>query len=112
MSAINHPISSGHCQTANDGATDPATTYLNPRQVALMWRTSHDKVLHFIKTGELEAFNVASRTAGRPRYRITLAAVKAFEDRRAGRDPSRAPSVSPQRRAPRPRSQPAVKKYF
>ena len=34
-------------------AADANTTYLSPRQVATMWRTSHDKILAFIKTGEL-----------------------------------------------------------
>lgn len=91
--------------------TDAAVTYLSPKQVAVMWRTSHDKVLDFIKTGELEAFNVATRSTGRPRFRITLAAVKAFEERRSGRDPSRAAKVT-QRRVPRTVSSSGVKKYF
>jgi hypothetical protein len=93
-------------------AADANTTYLSPRQVATMWRTSHDKILAFIKTGELQAFNVASGTSGRPRYRITLASVKDFESRRAGREPSHAPSVSRSRRATRSVSEHAVKKYF
>ena len=54
-----------------------------------MWGVAHDKVLEFIKTGELEAFNVASKRSRRPQFKVTLAAVKAFQERRSGRDPAR-----------------------
>jgi hypothetical protein len=98
-------------EQANVAAADAAVTYLSPKQVAVMWGTSHDKVLAFIRTGELQAFNVASRPTGRPRFRITLAAVKAFEELRSGRDPSRTPKVA-QHRAPRSVSATPTKKYF
>ena len=51
------------------------TTVYNPAQVAAMWGVAHDKVLEFIKTGELEAFNVASKRSRRPQFKVTLAAV-------------------------------------
>ncbi|MFM7135646.1 MAG: helix-turn-helix domain-containing protein [Planctomycetota bacterium] len=92
-------------------AADAAVTYLSPKQVAAMWGTSHDKVLAFIRTGELQAFNVASRPTGRPRFRITLAAVKAFEERRSGHDPSQTTKINP-RRVPRTVSSSHAKKYF
>ena len=98
-------------ENPHGAAADAAVTYLSPKQVAAMWGTSHDKVLAFIHTGELQAFNVASRPTGRPRFRITLAAVKAFEELRSGRDPSRAPKVA-QHRAPRSVSATPMKKYF
>lgn len=70
--------------------------YLNPAQVAAMWGISHDKVLEFIKDGELRAFNVASKKSRRPQFKITMTAVKAFEESRSGRDPARAkPTPSP-----------------
>ena len=90
---------------------DATVTYLSPKPVAVMWGTSHDKVMSFIRMGELEAFNVASRPTGRPRFRITLAAVKAFEELRSGRDPSRTPKVA-QHRTPRSVSATPTKKYF
>ena len=73
-------------------------TFLNPAQVAEMWGISHDKVLEFIKTGELEAFNVASTRSRRPQFKIPLAALKRFQERRSGRDPARSlPPPSPSR---------------
>lgn len=111
MDSVNQPFHAQQSEQPAANATDAAVTYLSPKQVAVMWRTSHDKVLDFIKTGELEAFNVATRSTGRPRFRITLAAVKAFEERRSGRDPSRAAKVT-ERRAPRTVSSSRAKKYF
>lgn len=90
---------------------DPDLVYLSPKQVARMWGASHDKVLEFIRTGELPAFNMATKTSRRPRYKITLAAVKAFEGRRSGRDSSRPPKVT-QRRKSRTVSSSGGKKYF
>lgn len=78
--------------------TGEELTFLNPAQVAEMWGISHDKVLEFIKTGELEAFNVASTRSRRPQFKIPLAALKHFQERRSGRDPARSlPPPSPSR---------------
>ena len=88
------------------------TTVYNPAQVAAMWGVAHDKVLEFIKTGELEAFNVASKRSRRPQFKVTLAAVKAFQERRSGRDPARsAPPVTPRRTSSK-KSQPSNREYF
>jgi hypothetical protein len=43
---------------------------------------SPDKVLRWIRTGELRAINVATHAHGRPRWRIDLADLAAFEMRR------------------------------
>lgn len=98
-------------ENPHGAAADAAVTYLSPKQVAAMWGTSHDKVLAFIHTGELQAFNVASRPTGRPRFRITLAAVKAFEELRSGHDPSQTAKITP-RRSPRSVLPAPKKKYF
>ena len=87
-----------------------ALAVLNPAQVAEMWGISHDKVLEFIRTGELEAFNVASRKSRRPQFKIPLAALQAFQERRSGRDPARATPPAP-RRAARKSSSPGHE-YF
>jgi len=64
-------------------------TFLTPAELAAIWRVSHDKVLEFIRTGELAAFNVASSRSRRPRFRIALAAVTEFEARRSACDSAR-----------------------
>ncbi len=56
---------------------------LTPPKLARYWAVSADKVLALIKSGELEAFNVATNRFGRPRYRISQDAIAAFEKRRA-----------------------------
>ncbi len=86
--------------------------YLNPAQVAGMWGVSHDKVLEFIKTGELHAFNVASKKSRRPQFKIPLAAVRKFEERRSGRDPARSLPPVPRRRASQKPSASSTREYF
>jgi len=77
-----------------------------------MWGVAHDKIVEFIKTGELEAFNVASKRSRRPQFKVTLAAVKAFQERRSGRDPARAtPPAEPRRSSPK-KSRPSTREYF
>jgi hypothetical protein len=92
--------------------TPPELTYVTPAELAAMWGVAHDKVLEFIKTGELEAFNVASKRSRRPQFKVTLAAVKAFQERRSGRDPARsAPPVTPRRTSSK-KPQPSNREYF
>jgi hypothetical protein len=55
---------------------------LTPPQLAAFWRVSRDKVLTLIKRGELPAFNIALNPSGRPRFRIHVKDVLAFEQRR------------------------------
>ena len=58
-------------------------TKLTPPEVARQWGVSIDKVLTFIRTGELRAVNFATRLSGRPRYRIDINDLRDFEQRRA-----------------------------
>lgn len=78
---------------------DDELVFLNPAQVAKMWGISHDKVLEFIRSGELEAFNVASRRSSRPQFKIARAALHAFQERRSGRGPARATPPASRRAA-------------
>lgn len=48
-------------------------------QLAREWGVSTNKILAFVKSGELRAVNLARTTAGRPRYAISLDAIAAFE---------------------------------
>ena len=56
---------------------------LTPPQVAKRLRVSPDKVLAWIRSSELRAVNVATRDSTRPRYRVTINDLKAFEERRS-----------------------------
>lgn len=57
----------------------PQRTKLTPPEVARRWGVSSDKVRSWIENGELRAINLAARLRGRPRYRIDLADLLAFE---------------------------------
>jgi hypothetical protein len=87
------------------------TIFYNPAQVAQMWGISHDKVLEFIRTGELDAFNVASKSSRRPQFKIPAAALQAFQEQRPGRDPARSLPPRPPR-ASQKSSQPKTREYF
>src|SRR5437660_5835359 len=45
----------------------PAKVKLTPPEVAKMWGITPEKVIAFIRSGELRAINVATRLGGRPR---------------------------------------------
>ena len=78
-------------------------TKLTPPQVARMWGISVDKVLTWIRNGELPAINAAATLNGRPRYLVDTDALDSFERRRQV-----APKTSPVRRR-RERRQDVVK---
>jgi excisionase family DNA binding protein len=62
---------------------DPPQPKLTPPQVAERYGISADKVLGWIHSGELRAINVAAKVSGRPRYRIDVADLLVFEQKRA-----------------------------
>src|SRR5262245_41173577 len=77
---------------SNDGMTGKAdkqrtggmpSRALTPPQVADRLSITPEKVLHWIRSGELRAVNVATKLGGRPRYRVIPADLAAFESRRA-----------------------------
>jgi hypothetical protein len=83
-----------------------------PRELAARWGVCVDKVLNFIRAGELRAFNLASKTSKRPRYRISVAEVERFEqETRAAASPAQATSETPRRRNTT-QARPAPKAYF
>jgi hypothetical protein len=67
------------------------------------WKVGPDKVLGFIRRGELGAVNVETHTSGRPQYRVTPEEVAKFEARRTS-----APLPKPLRR----KRKPDVKDYY
>jgi hypothetical protein len=58
---------------------EPRRTKVTPPQLAREWRISPDKVLQWIRSGELPAINGAAEPNGRPRYLIDQADVELFE---------------------------------
>lgn len=50
----------------------------SPDEIALDWAVSRDKVIGWIRAGELRAFNAALKAGRRPIYRITEDDLRAF----------------------------------
>jgi hypothetical protein len=75
------------------------TDYLTPGEIARERRVSINKVLAWIAAGELAAINMATRVDGeRPRWRISRAALAAFDVKRTTIAP---PLATPRRRQQR-----------
>lgn len=87
-----------------------APNFYTPRALAKHWGVHVDKVLRFIHTGELPAFNAASRQSKLPRYRISLDAVREFETAHAA-CPAGPRKIEPPRRKKRSDTA-AVHRYF
>lgn len=60
-------------------------TYSTPPEVAKRYSVKPQKVLAWIRSGELVAVNVAERANGRPRWRVSEEALETFERRRSSR---------------------------
>jgi len=78
---------------------------ITPPELARRWGISPDKVLTWIRSGELRAIDTSATRGGRPRYLIDLQDIQAFEARRAVQRPVR---VQRRRRT----SDDEVLKYF
>jgi len=65
-------------------------------EVARLLRVRQDKVLNWIRRGDLQAFNIADKQKGRPKYRISPEDLKAFRQRRSPLPP--VPQGRPSRR--------------
>ncbi len=58
-------------------------TKWTPPEIARRWGISPEKVVGWIRSGELKAMNAATRIGGRPRYLIDARDLEAFELRRS-----------------------------
>jgi hypothetical protein len=57
---------------------------ITPPQVAKLWGIDVNKVLHWIRSGQLKAINGARKASGtKPRYLIDIADLEAFERSRS-----------------------------
>jgi len=79
--------------------------HTTPPQLARRYGVSPDKVVAWIRSGQLRAVNVASTLSGRPRWRIAEADIVAFELRRSA---TPAPKTTRRRR----RTSPGITEYF
>ena len=70
-------------RTAKTGHGKRGDGMLTPPQLAERWSVGPDKVLAWIRSGELRASNIAKRAGGRPRYLIDPADADAFWARRS-----------------------------
>jgi hypothetical protein len=81
-------------------------TKLTPPQIAQLWGIAPDKVVAFIRSGELRAINVASPGRNqRPRFLVDLQDLADFERRR---EVQPAPKQPPRR----PRREPSGNDYY
>lgn len=73
------------------------TETLTPPQLAKLWGVTPEKVIAWIRAGELPAFNVAETMGSRPRYRISREDLDTFKARRAvvKRKPTPKPRLLP-----------------
>jgi hypothetical protein len=85
-------------------APDPRRAF-TVAAIAERYGINCDKVRLWIKNGELAAVNVATRPTGRPRWRIAVADLLAFEHRRRA-------AVAPARPAKRRKRQGEVIEFF
>lgn len=90
----------------------PARAHFVPRELAARWGVSIDKVLAFIRTGELRAFNVASQSSKRPRYRIPVDEVRRFEEQTRAAAPQLNSEPKPKRQKKRAANATARRTYF
>jgi len=104
------PPSNNQGQSKTD---KPSPSSFTPKELASRWGTYVEKVVAFIRSGELPAFNVASPASKRPRYRVLATEVERFErETRAVARPT-APRPEPTRRRRKKAAlPPARKNYF
>ena len=62
-----------------------------PPDIAKRWGVKASKIISFITSGELSAFNVASPKSHRPRWRVSAEAVEAFEKSHGAKPPEKKP---------------------
>ena len=69
---------------------DSLNQYLTPPKLAVRWGVKPEKIISWIKSGELRAFDASAQAGtGRPRFRISPDAVIEFESRRTVCPPSK-----------------------
>lgn len=75
---------------------------LTPPEVAELWGISPDKILAWIRSGELRAIDASTTRGGRPRYLIDVGDLAAFE---RSRSTTPVPASKPAKRRRQPTKQ-------
>lgn len=83
------------------------SSWFSPAQIARARAIRPSKILTWIHNGELEALNLATNRGGRPRWRISVEALAAFDRTRSNRA-----ALAPAQPARRPRRAPDVIEFF
>jgi hypothetical protein len=77
-----------------------ATRNITPNEYAKKCGVSAEKIIAFIRSGELKALNLAHRGSKKPRYSIPVEAIAAFEQGRQVVPPlPRSAAVGPRRQS-------------
>jgi hypothetical protein len=63
---------------------------VSPPELARRYKVDPSKIIGWIKSGELPAVNLATRSTGRPRYAIDERDIELFELRRSATPPPKA----------------------
>lgn len=84
-------------------------TYYKVAELAELLKVKPEKIHRWSRAGEIEAFNVAAKPTGQPQWRITAAALAAFQAQRTANLTE--PPVTPSPRLPR-RQRPPMKEIL
>lgn len=90
---------------SRDALAAAGRTKLTPPEIARRWGIKSQKVLAWIRSGELRAINAAERPEGRARYLVDVEDLAAFERRRRVIPPAK-------RIAKQKRKTTNIKEYF
>ncbi|MBC7771203.1 MAG: helix-turn-helix domain-containing protein [Pyrinomonadaceae bacterium] len=73
------------CEPSSASKVPPPHSWFTPREVAKQRRVRVEKVMTWIRSGELEAVNHASSTLAAPRWKISVESLARFDGARSSR---------------------------
>jgi excisionase family DNA binding protein len=79
--ALSLPVAQKVLSECLQAIKQPSDT-LTPPQAATILGVNPEKILTWIRSGELRAVNIVKKQGGRPKYRITKDEIKSFLNRR------------------------------
>jgi hypothetical protein len=78
-------------QEQTSKSEDKAPKFFTPPQLAEEFGVDADKILGWIRSGQLVAVDMVATQGGRPRYRISAEEAQAFQKRRSSAPPPKSP---------------------
>jgi hypothetical protein len=73
------PLAIGESQVVNLPPQLPNSQKLTPPQLSRLWGVDRNRIIGWIKSGQLQAIDGSIRQGQRPRYLIDAAAIREFE---------------------------------